>query len=278
MPKALSEAAVRQYRDQGYYSPVDVLTPPEVADLRGKLEAVEAKQGGKLLPPQRNKAHLLFKWIDDLIRDPRVLDPVEDLLGPDILCWNTLFWVKEAGSPSFVSWHQDAHYWGLKGGDLVTAWLALSPASKEAGCMRVLPGSHKVATMAHEDRYDEANLLTRGQEIAEEIDESKVAYMPLEAGQMSLHSIRVAHASGPNNAPDRRIGLSMHFIPTAVYQSVGPWDSAALVRGTDTYGHFEHTPRLTEDFEPGAVAFHERAAKAVHDILYEGAAADTAKL
>lgn len=278
MPKALSESAIRQYRELGYYSPVKVLDETEVAAMRGKLEAVEAQQGGKLEPPQRNKAHLLFKWVDDLIRDPRILDPVEDLIGPDILCWNTLFWIKEAGSQSFVSWHQDAHYWGLKGGDLVTAWLALSPASKAAGCMRVLPGSHIAEPMAHEDRYDAANMLTRGQQISEAIDESKAVYMPLEAGEMSLHSVRVAHASGPNGAPDRRIGLSMHFIPTTVYQSVGQWDSAALVRGTDANGHFEHTPRIERDFDPLAMAFHRKAAQAVHDILYSGAATDTAKL
>ena len=126
MPKALPQDAVERYRRDGYYFPLPVLPGAEAAGLRAEIEAFEATQGGALEPAQRNKSHLLFKWLDDLIRDPRVLDPVEDLIGPDILCWNTLFWIKEPQSPSFVSWHQDIHYWGLEGGEVVTAWLGRS--------------------------------------------------------------------------------------------------------------------------------------------------------
>lgn len=278
MSKVLSEGQVAQYRKDGYVFPVPVLPADEVAALRGRLEAFEASQGGKLDPTQRNKSHLLFKWLDDLIRDPRILDPVEDLIGPDILCWNTLFWIKEAGSPSFVSWHQDITYWGLAGGEVVTAWLALSPASEAAGCMRVLPGTHIGDPMRHEDRYDEANMLTRGQEIAEPIDEGRAVLMPLEPGEMSLHSVRLAHASGPNNAPDRRIGVSIHYMPTSAYQSAGDWDSAALVRGEDAHGNFEPTPRVPADLDPAAVAFHDRATQAVREILYSDAERQTGRL
>jgi len=278
MSKVLSEGQVAQYREDGYVFPVPVLPADAVAELRGRLEAFEAGQGGKLDPGQRNKSHLLFKWLDDLIRDPRILDPVENLIGPDILCWNTLFWIKEAGSPSFVSWHQDITYWGLAGGEVVTAWLALSPASEAAGCMRVLPGTHIGDPMRHEDRYDEANMLTRGQEIAEPIDEGDAVLMPLEPGEMSLHSVRLAHASGSNNAPDRRIGVSIHYMPTSAYQSAGDWDSAALVRGEDAYGNFEPTPRVPADLDPAAVAFHDRATQAVREILYSDAERQTGRL
>lgn len=276
--KALSETAIAQYHDQGFYSPVDVLGTEEAAACRARLEAFEATQGGRLEQTQRNKAHLLFKWVDDLVRDPRVLDPIADLIGPDILCWNTLFWIKEANSPTFVSWHQDSHYWGLAGGEVVSAWIALSPASETAGCMRVLPGSHAAEALAHEDRYHDDNMLTRGQEVAETIDESRAVAMPLEPGQMSLHSTRTAHASGANRSADRRIGLSLHFMPPQTRQIVSDWDSAALVRGQDRYGHFEHTPRLTGDFDATTLAFHGRASRAVRDILYHGAELRTGRL
>lgn len=278
MRHALSNTAVEQFRSRGYFTPVPVLSEAETADFRAQLETFEATQGGKLEPAQRNKCHLLFKWIDDLIHDARVLDPIEDLLGPDILCWNTIFWIKEAGSPNFVSWHQDITYWGLAGGDVITAWLALSPATKDSGCMRVMPGTHIGDLMAHEDRYDEANMLTRGQEIAVEVDEAKAVVMDLKPGEMSLHNVRLAHASGPNRSADRRIGLSMHFIPASAYQSVGAWDSAALVRGTDYHGHFHATPRLSRDFDPDALAFHEQATAALRDILYHGAEQNTHKV
>lgn len=274
----LSQVQTEQFHTDGYVFPIDVLDASEVADMRGQLETFEASQGGHLDPTQRNKSHLLFKWVDDLIRDPRILDPVSQLIGDDLLCWNTLFWIKEAGSGSFVSWHQDTRYWGLSSEKVVTAWLALSPAQVENGCMRVLPGTHAGDVMAHEDRYDENNMLTRGQEISEGVDEDAAVHMPLAAGQMSIHNYRLAHASGPNNGSDRRIGLSMHFMPPDTAQIVGEWDSAALVRGRDDFRHFEQTPVPAKDFDPPAVAFHARAARAIRDVLYADAALNTEKL
>ena len=271
MPKVLSEDAVTQYRRDGYFHPVDILDETAVAANRAHLETFEAGQGHPLKGGQRNKSHLLFRWVDDLMRTPRILDAVEDLIGPDILCWNTLFWIKEAGSESFVSWHQDYNYWGLDSEDLVTVWLALSPAAVESGCMRVLPGSHKRGSMPHDDKFNDDNMLTRGQEISKGVDEDKAVFMPLKPGQASFHNVQIAHASGPNLGADRRIGLSLHYLPTHAQQTVGDWDSAALVRGEDTYGHFTPAPRPKQDMDPDAVAFHERASGAVRDILFKDA-------
>ena len=266
----LTDQQIDQYRRDGYLCPVAVMPAAEAAGLRGKLEAFEATQGGRLEPGQRSRAFLLFKWLDELIRDARVLDPVEQLIGPDILCWSTIFWIKDAGSKSYVSWHQDNTYWGLSSRNVVTAWFAISDASVEAGCMNVMPGSHLGRTLNHEDTYHEDNMLTRGQAITE-IDESRAASMPLKAGEMSLHNYCLAHGSGPNLSGDRRIGVSMHFMPPETKQVVGSWDCAAVVRGADRYGHFEPTPVPARDFDPVAVSFHERAAKAMRDVLYAGA-------
>ena len=278
MPKALSDAQVAQYHDAGYCFPHRLLDAGQVARLRAEIEDYEAGHDGKIAGSQRNKSHLLFKWLDDLIRNDDLLDCIEDLIGPNILCWNTLFWIKEAGSESFVGWHQDNRYWGLTEDKLVTAWLALSDASVEAGCMRVLPGSHRRPPLEHEDRYDEANMLTRGQEVSEEIDEGQAVHMPLRAGEVSFHNISTAHASGPNHGPDRRIGVSLHFIPPSVAQVVGDWDCAALVRGEDTHGHFEHTPRVPATLDPDLVAYHAMASAKISDVLYKGAAHSLGKL
>lgn len=273
-----TQAQLDQYETEGYLFPVDVLGPEEVASHRASLEAVEARQGGKLLPAQRPKSHLLFKWLDDLIRDPRVLDPIQQLIGPNILCWNTIFWIKDARSESFVSWHQDNRYWGLSSDKVITAWLALSPARVENGCMRVMPGTHKGDVLEHEDQYHADNMLTRGQAITSGVDDATAVHMPLEPGQMSIHNYRAAHASGPNLGDDRRIGVSMHFMPVETEQVVGEWDSAALVRGEDPHRAFEHTPRPTCDLDPNILAFQAKASQAVSDILYHGAAENTAKL
>ena len=278
MAKTLSEGAIEQIRRLGYYFPFPILSESEAEQIRGRIEAVEAVQGGKLKPPQRNKSHLLFKWLDDLIRDPRVLDPIEDLIGPDILCWNTILWIKEAHSPTFVSWHQDKRYWGLDSNDVITAWLALSPATVESGCMRVMPGTHVGEILSHEDRYHEDNMLTRGQEISAGIDETKAVHMPLATGEMSFHNYSLAHASEPNQSDDRRIGVSLHYMPTATGQIIGDWDSAALVRGIDKFGNFEPTPSPATDLDPTVAAFHEKASDALREIFYRDAAQNTNRL
>ncbi len=272
MTRILPAAALTEYRERGYFFPLPVLREDEVASLRAGLEAFEADQGHPIQGAQRSKSHLLFKWLDDLMRDARILDAVEDLIGPDILCWNSIFWIKEAHSASYVSWHQDLKYWGLDCDDLVTAWVALSPASRESGCMRVLPYSHREEMLPHADIYDADNMLTRGQEIAVEVDEQTAVAMELAPGQMSLHNVRLAHASGPNRSDDRRIGVSFHYMPTRSRQLVGEWDSAALVRGEDRYHHFTPTPIPRRDMDPEAVAFHQKASTAVREILFKGAA------
>jgi len=271
MPKILQPQAIEQYQRDGYYFPLKVLDDNEVAANRARLDAFEKTQGQPLAGAQRNKSHLLFKWVDNLMRHGTILDAVEDLIGPDLLCWNTLFWIKEANSGSFVSWHQDLRYWGLDTADLVSVWLALSPASLESGCMRVLPGSHQGELLPHKDEYADGNLLTRGQEIAVEVDEHKTVAMPLNPGEISLHNVRLAHASSPNQSADRRIGLSLHYMPTKSKQIVGEWDSAALVRGEDRYGHFKHAPQPSKDFDPVAVEFHRQATDAVREILFTDA-------
>lgn len=271
MPKRLTAEQVNHYRRDGYVCPIRVMDETRAADYRQVLERFEAEQGEPVSGALRNKCHLLFRWVDELMRNETILDTVEDLIGENILCWNTLFWIKEPQTKSYVSWHQDLNYWGLDTDDLITVWLALSPATPESGCMSVLPGSHRDEFMPHSDTFRENNMLTRGQEITVEVDEAETVTMPLRPGEISMHNGRLAHASSPNTSADRRIGISFHYMPTRTRQIIGDWDSAALVRGEDTYRHFTHTPRPTRDFDPETVAFHTKASGAVRDILFHGA-------
>ena len=242
MGKILDAAALAEYRMHGYYHPLTILSDAEVAHYRTKLEAVERAQGQPIVGPQRSKSHLLYTWVDELIGHSRILDAVEDLIGPDILCWNTVWWIKEAGSDTYVSWHQDRLYVGLDTDDFVTAWLALSPATVASGCMRILPGSHREALLPHLDKFKENNLLSRGQEIAVPVDEARAVPMELAPGQISLHNVGLAHASAPNRSDERRIGLSLHYIPTAARQLAMDWDTATRVRGDDRTHHFTLMP------------------------------------
>ena len=129
MGKRLSAAAVEQYERDGYYFPVRVLSDEEARQQRERLERVERDLGGPLRGVYRIKPHLLFTWLAELVRHPVLLDAVEDVLGPDLLCWNSSFFTKEARSPGFVSWHQDSTYWGLEPLEVSSAWLALSDST-----------------------------------------------------------------------------------------------------------------------------------------------------
>ena len=253
--KSLSADAVRQFQERGYYAPVKVLTPAEAADVRRHLEAYEAGSGG-LKGPLRHKSHLLFTWLDDLIRVPRILDAVEDLIGPNILCWGTSFFIKDAHDPSYVSWHQDSTYWGLEPPDIVTAWVAISESTAENGAMRVIPGSHKWDQLPHHDTFAANNLLSRGQEIEVEVDDRQAVMLELEPGQMSLHHVRLIHGSDPNPSGKRRIGFAIRYLPTYVRQVVGSHDTATLVRGVDAYHHFEPERRPDSDMSEAAQAYH----------------------
>jgi hypothetical protein len=264
--KSLTPAIVRQYEERGFYAPIPVMSPESAAIIRRRLESYEAEHG-VLRGEMRHKSHLLFTWLDALIRHPAILDAVEDVIGPDILCWGTSFFIKEARNPAFVSWHQDSTYWGLEPPDIITAWVALSDSTAANGAMRVIPGTHRMDQVKHRDTFSPDNLLSRGQEIAVEVDEREAAMLELRAGEMSLHHVRLIHGSDPNPSDDRRIGFAIRYIPTHVRQSVGGTDHATLVRGTDRFGHFAPEQAPAFDMAPDAVAFHAMVSGAHAQIL-----------
>lgn len=269
MPKVLTAAEVARYNETGYHFPIDVLSPSEVADIRGKLEAYERETGAPIKGEMRHRSHVLFTWVNDLVRHPKILDAVEDVFGPDLFCWNTSFFIKEARDPGYVSWHQDATYWGLSSPDVMTVWVALSPANKVSGCMKFVPGTHK-SQVQHADTFHKDNLLTRGQEIAVKVNEADAVYAELKTGQASMHHVLLFHGSAPNQSEDRRIGLAIRYIPTHVKQAVGTRDWATLVRGTDKYGNFEPEHRPKRDLEPAALAFHKMVSEEQVRVLYRG--------
>jgi len=267
--KLLSPAAVAQYERDGFYFPVRVLSTEEARACRSRLEEHEARTGGPIAGSIRHKTHLLFPWLWNLVHHPRILDAVEDVLGPNLLCWSTNFFIKEAKDPRFVSWHQDSTYWGLSEPDVVTAWVAFSPATVESGAMRMIPGSHG-EQVRHRDTYDKNNLLTRGQEIEVDVDGSQAVDVVLQPGEMSLHHVRIVHGSEPNRSSDRRIGIAIRYIPTTVRQVIGPRDSAVLVRGVDEHKHFDMEPAPDADMSEKALAVHRAVTERQAQILYAG--------
>jgi non-heme Fe2+,alpha-ketoglutarate-dependent halogenase len=269
MPKLLSPEQVARYREEGYLAPIRVMDEDAALALRRELERVEAGMGGPLRGDLRHKSHLLFPFLADLVRHPRILDAIEDVLGPDILCWTSNFFIKEAATPSFVSWHQDSTYWGLSAPEVATAWVALTPSDAANGAMAVIPKSHTLDQVPHRDTFHQHNLLTRGQEVEVEVNEAEAAMLSLRPGEMSLHHVRLVHGSAPNPSADRRIGFAIRYIPTHISQLAGE-DSATLVRGTDRFGHFAPEPAPDREMAPEMLALHQRIAEKSAQILYRG--------
>jgi ectoine hydroxylase-related dioxygenase (phytanoyl-CoA dioxygenase family) len=186
-----------------------------------------------------------------------LLDAVEDLIGPDILCWGSSFFQKEPGDRAFVSWHQDSAYYGLEPPNTLTAWIAISEASMASGCMRFLPGSHNQGIRGHDELKSSDNLLSRGQTVAG-VDEAKAVHVPLKAGQFSFHKEDTLHASHPNSTNDRRIGLSVHYVSPDVRETNFPGASAMLLRGEDRHGHWKPDLRPGMDLDPVCLAELDR--------------------
>ena len=257
-----------QYLDQGYLSPVDILDMDEAASHRCRLEQAEARTGSLHYLP---KIHTLLTSPAELARHPRVLDVVEEILGPDILVYNVTYIIKEARSASHVSWHQDLTYWGLDEAEEMTAWVALSPSTLASGCMQFIAGSHKRQLVAHKDSFHEDNLLTRGQEIAVEVDDADATPVLLEPGQASLHHGHLFHASGPNTTSDRRIGAALRYIKPSMKQVSGDRTVVSHVSGEDHFKHFTIAPPPTDRLQAESFELCRMDAQIKARLLFEGA-------
>jgi len=268
--KRLNAEQVDAYHRNGFCFPVAAISGSDAAEIRARLEFYEADHGSIMETALRNKPHLVFTWINELVRDARIVDVVEDVLGPNILVWGTNFFIKNPHDPAYISWHQDSTYWGLSHPDVMTAWIALSDVTVENGAMRMLPGSHLIDQLPHVDTFADNNLLTRGQEVQIDVDESKAVDLPLKAGDMSLHHVRIVHGSNPNPTETRRIGLAIRYVPTYVSQISGARDYATLVRGEDTYHNFELEPSPKVDAGANEMALHSRIAEESFKMLYRG--------
>ena len=269
MGKILTQQQTAQFWRDGCIFPIRVISESDAAEIRNRLEDFEKKTGGPLKGDLRHKSHLLFSWLGDLVRQQHIVDAIEDLYGPNLLCWTTNFFIKEANNPAFVSWHQDSTYWGLDKPDVVTAWIALTPSNKSNGAMGFIPGTHTSEQMPHRDTFAKNNLLTRGQEVAVAVDEKQAVTIELEPGEMSLHHVRLVHGSPPNPSDDRRIGFAIRYVPTTVAQIAGD-DSATLVRGVDEHHHFAPEPRPATDMDPAFVSLHKKITQRNAQILYRG--------
>jgi len=241
MPTHLNQAEIEAFHRRGYHTPLRVLSTDEAAAMRKKLETISLNVDPQETTKPLTDLHLIYRWAWDAIKDPRIVDPVTDILGPNVLLWSLNWFIKEPLDGTFVTYHQDATYWGLEPHDIVTAWVALSDAGPTTGPMKFIPESHRGLVHNHVDTFAEQNLLSRGQVIEQDISDNDSVSAPLKVGEMSLHHVRLIHGSEPNVTHDRRIGMVLRYCATHVKQTKLR-DTAVLVHGVDAYDHFDLLP------------------------------------
>ncbi len=245
MGNQLGAEQLQRYRDKGVVFPV-----PAVDFDRSELELGRVLEFLDCLGPDArtvdsSQVHLFLPWAFDLAVESDVLDAVESVLGENLVVWATTVFAKPPGTTAKITWHQDATYWGLDSTQVTTAWIALTPSNAANGCMRVDPGTQELAIQPHQDTFADDNLLSRGQEIQVEVDESGVVDVVLEAGEMSLHHVNLVHGSNPNSSDGWRVGFAVRYVTPEV-QQVGQAPLGVLARGRDDCGHFAWVDRPLE--------------------------------
>ncbi len=271
MSKVLTKSQIEQYHDEGFISPVRVISQQEAHLIKQELEMVEAEFPEEINAESRNNLHLSFAFLDALAHNEIIVDAMEDLIGPNISLWASVMFIKEPSSKHYVSWHQDATYMGLDSLNFPTPWVALSPSNKETGCMTMIAGSHKTKIQEHEDTFAENNILTRGQ-VIKNVDESKAVDLILEPGEMSIHHGAVIHGSQPNSSTHRRIGFSLQsYMPPNIKQIVGRniWTHVRGKKREDEDGILLDRPKFNMD--PATVEQRRIANENMSEILYNGA-------
>ena len=270
MPKVLSQQQINDYHEQGFVSPIDVISEEQAAVFLEKLVAAERDYPEHINPENRNNPHLCFKFLDELVHHRVIVDAVEDLIGSNISLWGSVLFIKEPQTKGYVSWHQDATYVGIKPHNFVTPWLALTPSNLNNGCMSMIPGSHKNHIRDHEDTFAKDNILTRGQ-VVRDVDESKGVDLILKPGQMSLHHAEVIHGSQPNKSNQRRVGYAMQaYMPPQAHQFIGEnyW---LQIRGENMRPNSIALHRPQFDMDPVGLADRKLANDNWANILYKGA-------
>jgi non-heme Fe2+,alpha-ketoglutarate-dependent halogenase len=259
--KALTQEQLAYYRHNGFLFPIPALNQDEIAFFLAGLERFESDLGCPVAEADvkwRSHAYAHSPWFDTLIRHPRILDAVEDVIGPDILVWTSTFFIKEPNSPTFAAWHQDGTYFGLQPKEQVCAWVALTDASREAGCMEHLSARGAPRQLHHAPLGLKNSINRAGQTIMEPFDRSSPVAMALPAGSFSLHHELSVHRSAPNHASHRRVGIGLNYIPTHVRVDGPARCQAMLVRGQDKYGHFDLIDPPSAERDPAALAVHQQ--------------------
>lgn len=241
-PRRLRQDEIRRFNMEGWLGGYRIFDAEQAMENRRKFDRIlEGFFARGMNSYSIDRYHDRIRTIHDLATTPAILDIVEDLVGPDIVCWATHFFCKMPGDEQVVSWHQDASYWALTPSRTITVWLAIDDADGENGCMQVFPGSHLHGHITwRETAEQEGNVLTQTIDGVERFGSPRD--VPLRAGEISIHSDLLVHGSRPNRSNRRRCGLTLRYCPPAVRAYWGWNEKSILCRGNDPSGHWANLP------------------------------------
>lgn len=245
-PKALSTGQIEQYNREGYVSGFTAFNQADADANRAYFDGL-LEQAGPDGAYGINcfQARLAGLW--DICTNPTILDHVEDIVGPTIICWAAHFFAKLPGDPKTVPWHQDASFWHFSPARTVTVWLAIDDTDEENSGMRFIPRTHDKGPMQWEQAA-EGSVLDRELVGADSLGDP--VSNTLKAGQFSMHADMLAHGSLPNRSNRRRCGLTIRYCPPDVAVTDAQWGKgieAILCRGQDTTDTWRHHPRPAGD-------------------------------
>ena len=263
--------SINQYNTNGFVSPIQVMTESRAGNLADRVQELRKTKPELAERAFGTNCHLLFPWLHELAHIPELLDEVERVIGSDIMLWSAGFFIKDPCNKTYVSWHQDSTYWGLEPPEIVTAWIALTPSTTANGCMQVIPGSHRRGQLTHIDKFDDDNMLSRGQEIEVDIRGEQIVNLVLKPGEMSLHHVRIFHGSRINGSNDARIGFAMRFIPASVSQKGGR-TFAELVRGEDRFKNFDAPNPPSVELGKEEWSMHQESLRRLNKIVLHDSA------
>lgn len=245
-PKRLTPEQIENYNEQGFLRPFTIYSDAEAADVRQYFDGLIAAKGADgAYGINCYQARLSGLW--DIATQPRILNLIEDIVGPDIICWATAVLSKSPNNPKFVPWHQDASFWSLHPSRTVTVWLAIDDADVQNGAMQWIPGTHRKGHFKHEKSGKNAafHIQTAGAD-----QKGTPVSDLLRAGQCSLHADMIIHGSPPNLSHRRRCGLTMRYCPPDVRMIEKSWSAgveAIICRGRDRSGYWQHHGRPDND-------------------------------
>ena len=252
-----------------------ILSRPEAGEVRALVERFE-REHPEAIGKLDLKASLLFPSLDRLSAHPAIMARLTGLMGPNVMCHSASFRNKAPDGRTFVGWHQDSTYEHVDPPKIV-AWLAVSDATVENGCLRFIPGSHEWGHLRHEESGDPHSMLTHGQFISEHFDEGLAVDVALDAGEAVFFHYGVVHGSAPNHGDERRMAVFFDYVrPDSI--KAGGRESARLVHGVDEVGHYDHEPAPATDYGPAEVAAHRAGVEKLAANFYAGWEGDVAAL